>query len=292
MGERRNIAIIGPGRVGTALGVLAVRAGWTVCGIAGGRAGSAQAAAETIGSTRVGSAAEVASSANLVLLTVPDEAIRRVCEELSAAGVFGEDTVVAHCSGAMGSEELASARAAGAAVGSMHPLQTFPTAEAAVQTIPGTFFFIEGDERAITTLESFASAVGGRCRRIATDAKVLYHASAVLACNYLTTVLDTALGTAARAGIDRAVAAEALEPLMRATLANARGMGAERALTGPIVRGDVDTVRRHLSALAGCEAEELYRVMGVCTVGLAARAGRLSPAKADQLRRILRREKE
>ncbi|MGC9454752.1 MAG: Rossmann-like and DUF2520 domain-containing protein [Phycisphaerae bacterium] len=292
MKRTSDIAIVGPGKVGTALGVLALRAGWSVGGVAGGGPGRAAAAAGTIGSTRDGSPVDVASSARLVLLTVPDDAIRRVCDDLSSAGAFDDGVVVAHCSGALGSEELSSAQACGASVGSMHPLQTFPSVQAAVEKLPGAFFFMEGDETAIKTLESLASAIGGRCVRIASQAKGLYHAAAVLACNYLTALLDAALSTDERAGIDRAQASEALEPLMRATLENACKMGTEQALTGPIVRGDVETVRRHLGGLAGCEQEEVYRTLGVYTVGLAERSGRLPAGEAEQMRRLLRREKE
>jgi predicted short-subunit dehydrogenase-like oxidoreductase (DUF2520 family) len=293
MGERTDIAIIGPGKVGTALGVLARRAGWSVRGVAGGRVGRARAATETIGDARTGSPADVASTAGLVLLTVPDDAVRDVCEELSAAGAVGEGTVVAHCSGALDSEVLSTARDLGAAVGSMHPLQTFPTVEAAIERMLGTFFFIEGDEGAVEALEAFASAVGGRPVRIDARAKPLYHAAAVLACNYLTALLDAALAAAQQAGIERGVAAEAMEPLVRATLDNVFALGPERALTGPIVRGDGETVRRHLRALAGGELDGLYRAVGAYTAGVAERSGRLSPAAAAEMRRLLRhREKE
>ncbi len=292
MSATQDIAIIGPGKVGTALGILAHRAGWCIRGVAGGGPGRAEAAAEAIGADGAGEPAEVALSAPLVLLTVPDEAIRRVCEELSAAGAWAENAVVAHCSGALDSELLASSRAAGTSVGSMHPLQTFPSAEAAVERMPGTFFFIEGDERAMETLESFGRAVGARCARIAPGAKPLYHASAVMACNYLVALLDAAVTTAERAGIAAAQATEAMNPIIRATLDNVLKMGTEHALTGPIVRGDVETVRRHLSALAGGASDGFYRAAGLYTVGLAERGGNLPPEKADELRRLLRREKE
>ncbi|MFW6066174.1 MAG: DUF2520 domain-containing protein, partial [Planctomycetota bacterium] len=132
----------------------------------------------------------------------------------------------------------------------------------------------------------------GRPVRIDSQAKPLYHAAAVLACNYLTALFDAALSTGERAGIERTQVAEAMEPLMLATLENAREMGTEQALTGPIVRGDVETVRLHLERLEGSEQRRVYRVMGQYTVGLAERSGRLSGSRAEQMRRLLRREKE
>ena len=288
MDNRPDIAILGPGTVGTAIGVLAARAGWTVAAVGGRDAARARQAAKAIGhGAKACTLHEAAGAAGLVLLTVSDDAIAAVCDEL--ADGFRRGAVVAHCSGALGSEALASARARRCAVGSMHPLQTFPSVEAAVGAMTGAYCFIEGDAAAVAALERLARDIGGRPVPIASSAKPLYHAAAVVACNYLAALVDAASALCGRAGIDEPTGRAALGPLVRATLENVLAAGPAAALTGPIARGDAATVRRHLEALAGGERDldELYRAMGRWTVELALRKGTIDAPKAAALRGLL-----
>ncbi len=290
MKSQRDIAIIGAGRVGTALGRLAAAAKRTVRAVADIRPQAAQKAAGAIGKTAIMSDAEAAGAADIVLLTVPDDAIAALCSELAEAKAFRGGAVVAHCSGALTSDILAPARQCGCKVASMHPMQTFPTAEAAVEKLPGAYFFIEGDDKAAAAMENLARDIGGRPTRIARESKVLYHAAAVMACNYLTALLDAALTTAEKAGIPRAGAIEAFEPLIRATVDNVLAAGPEKALTGPIARGDIETVRRHLQAIDELELKRLYRAAGEWTAGLARRKGTIDDATAEALRKLMRSE--
>jgi predicted short-subunit dehydrogenase-like oxidoreductase (DUF2520 family) len=226
----------------------------------------------------------------LVLLTVPDEAIAAVCGELAAAGALRPGAIVAHCSGALGSDALAAARdRCGCAVGSLHPLQTFPSPDEGVRRFDGTYCFIEGDPPAVETLERFAAAIGGVPVRIAPQAKPLYHAAAVMACNALAALLDAAEALAAAAGIDRETFRAAMAPLVRATVDNVLSTGPAAALTGPVARGDVRTVRGHLAALAGVDAglDRLYRAAGRRTVALAQRKRTLDEQTARQLLGLL-----
>jgi predicted short-subunit dehydrogenase-like oxidoreductase (DUF2520 family) len=291
MERKPDIAIVGPGVVGTALGVLAAGSGYRVAAVGGRRAPQAKAAAARIGpgvrSCRID---EAARCGRLVLLTVPDDAIETVCGELARAGAFARGAVVAHCSGALSSEVLAPARdRCGAAVGSLHPLQTFADVDAAVAAFPGTHCFIEGDEPAAGELAALAEAIGGRAVRIAADAKPLYHAAAVLACSHLTCLLDAALVAAGRAGIPGAQAGEALRPLVEATVANVFRTGPAAALTGPIARGDHALVARQVRRLAAEDPHlaALYRALGEWAVALALRKGSIDPPAAERLRKAL-----
>jgi predicted short-subunit dehydrogenase-like oxidoreductase (DUF2520 family) len=227
--------------------------------------------------------------AKLVLLTVPDERIKGVCDAMAAEGAFASGSIVAHCCGALGSDVLFSARTCGCSIGSMHPLATFPSVQAAVKKLAGTYCFIEGDRPAVAVLGRLARAIGGKPVEIAPQAKPLHHAAAVVACNYVASLLDAAVTLCQRAGTDRRRAWAALEPLVRATLENVSSLGPEKALTGPIARGDAATIAGHLRALGGVEAElkELYRSLGQWTVGLARRKGTLSEAKAAEIRKLL-----
>jgi predicted short-subunit dehydrogenase-like oxidoreductase (DUF2520 family) len=289
--ERPSIAIIGVGKVGTALGALAVRAGYRVAAVAGRSRHQAAERATRIGAqVPVLSPSEAARRAELVLLTVPDDAIEASCGELLSERALSRGTVLAHCSGALSSECLAPARRElGCRIASFHPLQSFPTVEAALASLPGSYCFEEGDEAALAALDELGAAIGVHCVRIDTEHKALYHAAAVMACNYLTGLLDAALALASTARIDRWTAWKALEPLIRATVDNIAELGTETALTGPIARGDRSTVTSHLAALerSAPQLSDLYCALGSWTVGLALRKGSIRDGDARALLQAL-----
>jgi len=280
VGAHCDISIVGPGRVGTAIAVLAGRAGLRVAVGARSR-DRAEAAAEIIGPAATPcTPAEAAAASDLVLLTVTDAAIETVCTELAES--FNSGAVVAHCSGALDSTVLAAAGTRGCHTGSMHPLQTFPSAEAA-----GTYCFIEGSAEAAGALRELAERIGAKHAEIRPGQKALYHAAATMACNYVTALIDAAAAAAEQAGIDRATALAALGPIVRTTVANVFSMGPEGALTGPIARGECEIVRMHAEALASCprDLQALYRAAAAWTIGLAERKGTINHAQADALRK-------
>ena len=290
--SKPSIAIIGPGKVGTALGILAARAGYTIAGIGARNLEKAQAAAAAVGrGVRIGRPEQIAPAGGLVLLTVSDDAIEPVCKQLAQAKAFARGAVVAHCCGAISSDVLSAARdRCGAAVGSMHPLQTFPSVEAGLEKFAGTYCFCEGDAPAVEMLETFSADLGGKPVRIGSSGKLLYHASAVMACNYLTGLLDAALATAGYAGIPAGEATAALQPLIRATLENIFTVGTAKALTGPIARGDEKLVARQYHDVTAADGRlgEVYRAMGAWTIDVALRKGTIDEAKAERLRRVFR----
>jgi len=298
MAKLPDIAIIGAGKVGTAIGILAARAGYQITAVAGRSRRSAAAAARVIGGkVDICRPAEAAGAGELVLLTVPDDAIEGVCGELAGAHAFRRGAVVAHCSGALGSDVLSSARrCCGCAVGSMHPLQTFADSESAAGRFAGTYCFIEGDEPAAAALQRLAEAIGGKAFTIDVQGKLLYHAAAVMACNYLAALADAAVQLCARAGINGETALAAMGPLIRAAADNVVAVGPAAALTGPIARGDIETIRRHLKAMGQCppQLRELYRAAGAWTIQLARRKGTIDAAEARALHEALgtRNEKE
>lgn len=287
MTERPDISIVGAGKVGTALGVLAARAGRRVRAVASRSRTSAEAAAARIEGAAACGLEDAAGAGELVLLTVPDDAIAALAERLAPHVRPG--AVVAHCSGALSSEVLAPLRRGSGGIGSMHPLQTFPTVEAALDRLPGAFYAVEGDETAVVALEALVGDLSGRVMAIRPEAKPLYHAGASMACNYLSTLLDAAGRLAEAAGLDRAEYMQAIVPVVLATVQNAATLGPEASLTGPIERGDADTVRRQVAALAGCETDlrELFRVLGRSTVDLARRKGRIGSETAKALAKTL-----
>jgi len=286
-----TLAVIGPGKVGTSIGILAARAGYPVVAVGGRRKESTIKAAQQIGKDVYAcDMMKAAKSAKIVLLCLPDDAIEQVCKKLAQQDKFTQGAIVAHCSGVLSSDILSAARHyCKCSVASMHPLQTFPTVDAALKMMNGTYCFYEGDECAIPVIERFAKDIGLRPIQISSTSKTLYHAAAVMACNYFVALMDSAIVFAEKAGIDRTIAWSALEPLVATTLNNITEMGTINSLTGPIARGDVKTVRRHLQKLALIPGHlaSVYRTMGLYTVEIAVRKGTITVTKAAQIKDLL-----
>ena len=183
-----DVAVVGAGRVGTALAVLWRDAGHRIVGVAGSAATPARAARFLPG-VPVVEAADAARGAEVVAIATPDAVIAEVCRALASAGALGPGSSVVHASGATRLDALASARAAGARVLSVHPLQTCPTVEAALERLPGAAFAVTAEEEPAYALgERLALDAGGKPFRLDDDVKPLYHAAAVFASNYLVTV--------------------------------------------------------------------------------------------------------
>lgn len=285
-----RFAIIGAGKVGTALAKLLADAGYEFVGAASRSLESAQAACAFAGAgTATSNASELTHGADLVFITTPDDTIESVCDELAQAGAFTSGSVVAHCSGALPSTVLEGARKSGAHIGSMHPMQSFATVEQAVRILPGSCCCIEGEPEAIAVLEGAARALAAHVLTIATEDKALYHAAGCVASNYLVALQNAALKLNEAAGISREDALKIMIPLLRGTVDNFEKVGIPGCLTGPIARGDVETVRRHLAAIEAKVPDllPLYKVLGRETVEVALAKGTLTDDRAEQLLAIL-----
>ncbi len=291
MSNLPTISILGPGTVGTALGVLARRAGYPVAAVGGRNERRTRASARRIGpDVRAACLDDAAGAGELVLLTVSDDAIASLARDLAETHAFREHAIVAHCSGALDSGVLAPARdRSGCDVGSLHPLQTFPNVAQAVEAMGGADVFVEGDPRAVDVLSELGRRVGRSACPIDREGKVLYHAAAVLACNDLAALLSAASVTAERAGIEPARALAALRPLVEATVRNVFELGPDEALTGPVARGDAGTVARHLQALDAQDsrAAALYRAAGRWALDMAVRRGALDAEACDRVAKCL-----
>ncbi len=285
-----TVAIIGPGKVGCALGRRLSGHGFRVAAVAGRTAAQGREAVRFIGAGQAsGSPAIAARKAECVLITTADRSIGLTAERIAAAGGFRAGQVVFHCSGAYGPELLAPARKAGAAVGALHPLQSFASAEQALRRLRGTFFTFEGDAAAAPAARRIVRAAGGRFLPIAPGNRALYHAASCVLSNYLVALADLGLEMMEHAGVPRAAVADAAQPLLRGTLENVKALGTPQALTGPVARGDVETVRRHMEALRDQPPQflRLYAELGRYTVSVARRKG-LRPSDAAMLMELFK----
>lgn len=284
-----DIAVVGAGRTGTALAVLLARAGHRIVGVSG-REATAERARVHLPGAPVLSAPQAALRAEVVLIGTPDDRIGETAWELAAAGAIRPGQAVVHLSGATPLAALGPARDAGAAVLSLHPLQTLPDVEAALELIPGCGMAVTAeDEEGHVLGERLARAAGGRPFRLPDGARALYHAAAVFASNYLIAVIGAAEELFQGAGIEGPL--DIFLPLSRASLENAAALGPGTALTGPAARGDAGTVRRNLEALeeSAPEAVPAYLALTDLALDLAERAGRLQPGARRGVAEVLDR---
>ena len=285
-GEPPLIGIVGAGAVGTALGVALSRAGWPVTAVASRDKGRRERFRAQVPATRAFAEANaLLDEVELIILAVPDDAIASLAGSLH---MYGGQAMI-HTSGLLGAEVLQPAMAAGTQIGAFHPLVAFADTERAVAALHGATVAIEGDDQLADLLARMADALGAVPVRLAPGSKAAYHAAAVLAAGGVVALLDAIAEVGRVAGLDEAGAIAVYAPLMRQTLGNAAAIGIRNALTGPMTRGDVGTLRAHLAELHqhAPGAVELYLALARRELDLAIERGALAPEVAAQLRASL-----
>ena len=231
-----------------------------------------------------GSRAEAVRASEVVMLAVPDRAITPVAAELAAEGAVEERHVVLHLSGLLDRTALAPLATTRAGLGSLHPLQTVADPTEAPARLRGAYAGVEGDERALTTAKQLATALGMTPVVIPPSAKVAYHAGATFAANYTTVLAFVAERLAVAAGVEPELARRLYLPLIRGAAASLDS-GPAAALTGPVRRGDAETVAAHLAALPP-DDRALYVLLAREALHLARNAG-LAPEAEARLVRVL-----
>jgi predicted short-subunit dehydrogenase-like oxidoreductase (DUF2520 family) len=269
--EKPEIAIIGAGRLGTALAVALAARNYSIRALVARRSASARKSATLVGKAAPSSAGDVAAlaakqlgslpPADLFLISVPDDQIANVAAKLNQLE-FDRKPVALHTSGALSSEVLSPLRAKGWSTGSIHPLISVsdPTA-----SIKGAFWSVEGDAKAVRVAKTLVRDLNGDSFSIRTADKPLYHAAAVMTSGHVTALFDVALEMLVECGLTRQTARRILQPLLASTVHNLETKDPAHALTGTFSRGDIETVKRHLAALKQhklADALELYCRLG------------------------------
>ena len=282
-----KLGFIGAGTVGTALAVGLSKNGYKVVAVSSRSQSSATNLAQALNGCRSSTNnQDVADAADLVFVTTPDDAISPVVSKLQ----WHAGQSVVHCSGADTTDILEPARKLGTHAGVFHPLQTFANARKAMENMLGSTFAIEAEEPLLSTLKDMATALGGHWIEIKASDKVLYHAAAVIACNYLVTLVKLATDLWQTFDIPPQQATQALLPLIRGTVNNIETIGIPKCLTGPIARGDSGTIKKHLKALQKAAPRLLstYRELGLQTIPIALAKGRINEQQAQELQTILK----
>jgi predicted short-subunit dehydrogenase-like oxidoreductase (DUF2520 family) len=284
--ERPRVAFVGAGRVARALARGFARAGYPVVAVASRSAASAAQLAAAIPGCRAEREAQAAvEAADLVFLTVPDDAIGPVAGALAWRAGVG----VVHASGAAEVDVLAPAAGRGAWIGGFHPLQSFTDPDVALAGLAGCVVAIEADGPLAARLVSLAQALGARPLPLPPGGRALYHGAAAFGAAFLVALLHEAVRIWRGFGLSEADALAALVPLARGTLDAVARDGTVRGLTGPIARGDVGTVARHVAAFDALDAgtAAFYREMAARVIPIALELGGLSPERAREIRKLL-----
>ena len=245
--KHKKVTIFGLGRLGKALSIALKDAGFEIA--------NSYQKNEPLG--------ELGS---LIFITTPDSQIKQIANKLLSANIELKDKLILHCSGVLPSEVLNELSNKGAEVGCFHPLQSITEKTTSFKNI---YFDIEGDITILQELEELAITLGANTIRVTKKQKELLHISAVVVSNYLVTLADLALQISGSLEIPQRTLLDALLPLMTSTLDNLSELSTTEALTGPISRGDIQTVQKHIKLLENEDnLLELYKKLGVQTLEL------------------------
>lgn len=294
-----RIGFIGAGRVGTAFGAYLKGHSVKLSGYYSIPKESAENAASLTKSGYYSSIIELVKASDVIFVTTPDSNIEEVANHLAELvkeidsneliESMNQKTFV-HMSGAHSSAKLNALKACGAETGSLHPIQSIADVETAVEQLQSTVFSIEGTEGAVNLLSKLMEQMNNTYFTIKSEQKTLYHMAACTVSNYLVTLVDAGLAMYEAIGIDREVGYKALYPLIRGTVENLKHMDTKEALTGPIARGDINTVKAHLDAVSDERLEEFYRYLGQATVQMAKDKSGTDQEKLGKLEELLNDE--
>ncbi|MCI0689584.1 MAG: DUF2520 domain-containing protein [Sporichthyaceae bacterium] len=283
---RLAVGVIGAGRVGAVLGAALRRAGHHVVAVSAVSEASRRRAEELLPDVPLADPQAVAERADLVLLTVPDDALADLVTGLAEIGAISSGQIVVHTSGRFGYSILDPALPAGALPLALHPVMTFTGTSVDLDRLVGCSFGVTAPDPLRPMAEALVVEMSGEPEWIEERHRPLYHAALAIGANHLVTLVAEAQDLLTRAGVEHP--SRMLGPLLGAALDNALRAG-DAALTGPVARGDAGTVAVHINELSHVSREALaaYLAMSRLTADRALAAGLLDPARAEQLLDVL-----
>lgn len=279
-----RVNLIGAGRLGQTLGYLLAQSGYArLCSVWSRSRERAEAAVAWIGQGEVCDSFDNLAEADCYLITTKDDVIQPVCEQMNAQVFFPPGAIILHCSGALTSDVLASAKTQGTFIASAHPTKSVADPKTAIRYFAGTPMLCEGDPEALLGITPLLEAIGAILIPISKSAKIKCHIASVIASNYLITLAARATHCYQTAGLDETTARLLVHTLMKSSLQNLEQLPLEAALTGPLKRGDRDTLKRHLDALTHTPTQNLYRILAENSLDLLT----LSTEKKAEIRALL-----
>ena len=267
MPEKPSVAIVGAGRLGRALALELTRAGYSISEIVSRDTAASKRKARELARKVDGQASTSDSAclnADLVWFCVPDREIAAASHQLASAIVW-KKKIAFHSSGALASDELKALRLRGASVASVHPLMTFVSGS--IPSLKGVPFAVEGDATAVRAARRIVWNLGGEAFTIRKQHKAAYHAWGAFTSPLLVATLVTGERLARAAGLSAVEARKKMLPIVRQTITNYEALGPAGAFSGPIVRGDTETVRKHRQVLKKVpQARDVYLALARAAV--------------------------
>lgn len=263
-----RMSFIGAGKVGTALGLYLQRSGFHIEGYYSKSESSTQRAAGLTQSKVIKSMAELVVSSDFIWITVNDDGLEEIDEQLAGVEELTKQHIIAHTSGAYPASILKNLKEKGCDIFSIHPLQAFKELEVSVEALKSTTFAIEGKSKGLDQIKGIFEKTHNPYFILEEKAKTLYHVGACMLSNYLVTLMDSGFNLLEQAGLRREEIFSAVEPLIMGTLENIKMKDPRNALTGPLARGDVKTILRHIQAIEQEVPSEsvIYQSMGLKTI--------------------------
>lgn len=288
----KPIAIIGAGRLGASLGYALSKKGYTIKALSCRSKSSAEDSRQKIGQgTASTDNVRTADQGEIVFLTVPDDAIEYVAKELESSPLDWREKIVLHCSGLLTSHALDPLQSKGAHTASVHPCSSFPKKQSRIDLFQGIFFALEGDEGAVSAVKDIVSTIGGLHFMIRAEDKACYHTACSLASNMSVALLYTAISLLSECGLGQDEAKKILRPLLEGTLHNVNKIDIFGALTGPVARGDLTTIKKHLAELKKFpSARRIYIDLAKQSLEMAKRGNKTPREKISAMEALLERE--
>lgn len=284
-----GFSIIGAGRLGTSLGRALVEKGYYLKSLSCRSTKSASESRRIIGQGEIYTDNSLAAAqAKILFLTVPDDTLTMVTHELASSSIDWKNRIVFHCSGLLSSQLLFPIQKKGASTASLHPVQTFPRKNTKPLIFQGVYFGFEGNQHALNTAQKIVKTLQGNLFFVPSTKKPAYHAACSMASNLFVALLYTASALLKDSGIDKKTSLKILFPLVEYTWNNIKNCGLEKALSGPLSRGDKKTVAFHVDALRSQpETAKLYRLLAKKSLQLLEEADRLDPSSLILLQDLL-----
>jgi predicted short-subunit dehydrogenase-like oxidoreductase (DUF2520 family) len=287
-----RMVFIGAGPVGVTMGRLFCEAGHKIVYFLSRDEKKRQKAKEFSHAIKTGhSFSEVTEDFDILFISTPDDTIAEIAERIAPQMKSGGNFYAGHFSGSIPFSVLQPLKDKGCRIGSLHPLQTFASPEETINTFAGTYICVEGDKEAVNLFSELATEIDGKPFSISTDKKPLYHAAAVIACNYLVTLVNESQRLLQETGISQENAAKMLLPLIKATVKNIETAGIPNALTGPVARGDIATLLNHIENMKEKTPDflTLYAILGLKTVEVSLAKKQIKDETAKKMKQIFRK---
>lgn len=264
-----RIGIIGAGKVGTTLGKYLSIHGKNVTGFYSRTHESADEAATFAETETYSSLCKLVEKSDVIFITTPDGEIHQVWGDLLHQDI--SNRIICHFSGSLSSHVFSGREEAGASGISMHPMYAFSDKFHSYEQFHTAYLTLEGDPEAVAVMKPMWEAIGHHVLTLKAEDKIKYHAAAAMASNEMLGLMQASLDILSECGFSEKDSMALLTPLVQGNIASMLEKGCVNALTGPVERGDAQTVRKHLQALEGSKAGKIYQSLGSTMVELAKR---------------------